>query len=68
MDFAITVTLTVALILIVLTGIGLIGQYIQKKLLHAGGRIYGEDLDGIDITTDRSFRTYIEDGKTWIVA
>lgn len=36
--------------------------------LHAGGRIYGEDLDGIDITTDRSFRTYIEDGKTWIVA
>lgn len=36
--------------------------------LHAGGRIYGEDLNGIDITTDRSFRTYIENGKTWIIA
>ena len=44
------------------------GSSVGTIHIHAGGRIYGEDLDGIDITTDRSFRTYIEDGKTWIVA
>ena len=35
--------------------------------IHAGGKICGKDLDGIDITCDRAFRTYIEDGKTWII-
>lgn len=35
--------------------------------IHAGGKIYGKDLDGIDITCDRAFRTYIENDKTWII-
>lgn len=43
MDFAITVTLTVALI-IVLTGIGLIGQYIQKKLQQVFYRKLAENM------------------------
>jgi hypothetical protein len=35
--------------------------------IHAGGKICGENLDGIDITCDRAFRTYIENNKTWII-
>jgi len=35
--------------------------------IHAGGKICGEDLNGIDITCDRAFRTYIESDKTWII-
>ena len=44
MDFAITVTLTVALILIVLTGIGLIGQYIQQKFQQMFYRQLAENM------------------------
>lgn len=49
-------------------GIAYIGEAasIESIHIHAGGKITGH-LDGIDITCDRPFRFFIEDGKTWIV-
>lgn len=36
--------------------------------IHAGGKVCADSLDGVDITCDRSFRTYVDkEERTWII-